>query len=470
MPNKLKLVIFLALAAIIALPAALTCAPAEEEEVEELEPLLVGNVADITGPIGWWNTPRTSGLFASWGMINENEDGIAGREVVLDWYDSTGKVDKYRAGYDKIKAHGVMMSNTCGSGEQLALQPTFDSELEVIFYTCATIKGTCYPIGVFFTWYTTYSDSMNMLTKYINDGWDYAAEGRNPRVAILAYESPYGHAYEQPETFAYMEEMDVDYVGTVMNPFTVVDAMTPIAACHALEADWIATTDVAFATLPGMIKINHEEGWDMKFFTNPFSIDPAIVELAGAENLNGLYFAPNTTAVFGDKGSEVVRVIEAYFDEVFTPKGERCQPFYQAYLETHLMKATYEETIERLAGGSHDSLGNLLTGEPWQELTPEELAAAWEQVSWYELMWTAEHNFRGREVLTYHTVDWSRVTRSPTIAKIMGFEEGEFVFVTGEIDVPLTVSYAADYFDKRDWVAELEALGRGDEIITPLTD
>ena len=210
----------------------------------------VAFLGDLTGPLGFWNAPRLVGIQDSMEYINQTQDGIAGREVYLDWVDSQSKIDMATSGYERLKAKGYVVWHTCGTGEQQMLKARYEDDRSQVLYTCSASPGVMYPPGYVFGTDTYFPDKWGLFVDWLVQNWDFKKMGRTPRIAILTYPSGLGKAILADEFLNYAKEKGVEIVETVFIPFVTVDAATPLMKAKKAGADWcIGMPSATFTSL-----------------------------------------------------------------------------------------------------------------------------------------------------------------------------------------------------------------------------
>ncbi|HEX76574.1 MAG TPA: ABC transporter substrate-binding protein [Dehalococcoidia bacterium] len=367
----------------------------------------VGFLADCSGPIGFWNAPRLMGADACYAWLCSNEYGIAGRRPILDWYDHKSNATEATAGYNKLRQK-YPWNHYCGTGEWQMLKPRVDPD-QFMAMGCTTASNTVYPVGYLFGIAIYYPDQYCTFLKWLNENWDYAGKGRNPRVAYLTYGSGYGRDFINDQTAALAKELKVDVVDDIPLPFAVADPDSIVAALVKCKADY-AYGQGLYASLPPVIKTSYAKGYDIKFCVNTFGIDEAIITLTGPEAAEGRILGINNL-VLPTESSEGMDLLKEYWDKHFVKPADRCCPYIQAWAEGFAAKECIETTLQRVGS--------------WDKITSREIRLTLE--TWND------KNIRGMVTFNY-----SPTTRGVGKARVVEVRNGKWTPTVDWFDVPIS--------------------------------
>lgn len=324
-------------------------------------------LGDLTGPLGFWNAPRLVGIQDAAEYINQKHGGIGGRQIYLEWADTKSKIDIATSAYERLKSFGFPVWHTCGTGEQQILKARYEADKTQIVYTCSTSPNVIYPPGYAFGTAAYYPDLWGAFFDWIVANWDYDKMKRNPKVAILTYESGYGKACITDELFNYAKQKKIDIVETIFIPFVTVDAMTPLMKAKKAGADWCIGQWI-YQSVPPYLNANHKMKLGLKFAVNTFGVDDVIIHNSDPkEAALDLYGVTNWTLAWED--TEGLKIIREIWEKKNRRPEDRGASYILGWMNTWQTKKVIEETLKRV--GSWDKVNSVevrKTSENWGDV------------------------------------------------------------------------------------------------------
>jgi ABC-type branched-subunit amino acid transport system substrate-binding protein len=325
-------------------------------------------LGDLTGPLGFWNAPRLVGIQDAMEYINQNQDGIAGREIYLDWVDHQSKIDMATSGYERLKAKGYLVWHTCGTGEQQMLKARYEDDRSQVLYTCSASPGVMYPPGYVFGTDTYFPDKWGLFVDWLGQNWDFKKMGRKPRIAILTYPSGLGKAILAEEFLNYAKEKGVEIVETVFIPFVTVDAATPLMKAKKAGADWCIGMWL-YQTVPPYLNENYKQKLGLKFAI--VLVEDVVVANANPKDAAiGLVGLSNWTMTWED--SEGMKIIRQTWEKKNRRPEDRGASYILGWMNTWQTKMVVEQTLKRVG--------------KWEKVTAPEIRRTTESWGKFDIM------------------------------------------------------------------------------------
>jgi branched-chain amino acid transport system substrate-binding protein len=134
-----------------------------------------------------------------------------------------------------------------------------------------------YPVDNAYGLYALYASQAAAAMKWLKDNWD---KDRNPRVAIITWDTAYGKSAMVPQFFEYCKKIGVDIVGQELFSMKEKDLTNHLIRLRSKEPDWLLTNTTAVGPLY-IVKSLKELNWDIKLLM-PGGGGPATVRLAPA--------------------------------------------------------------------------------------------------------------------------------------------------------------------------------------------
>jgi len=312
-------------------------------------------LGDLTGPVGFWNAPRLVGIQDSIEYLNQTQNGIAGREVYLDWVDTQSKIDMATSGYERLKAKGYPIWHTCGTGEQQMLKARYEDDRSQVLYTCSASPGVIYPPGYVFGTMSYYPDEFGAFVDWLVKNWDYKKMGRKPRIAILTYPSGLGKVVLADEFLNYVKEKGAEIVETVFIPFVTVDASTPLMKAKKAGADWCIGMWM-YQTIPPYLNENYKQKLGLKFAIA--QVEDTMITLSNPQEAAiGLVGVSNWTMSW--ENTEGMKIIRETWAKKNRRPEDRGASYILGWMNMWMTKMVVEETLKRVGS--------------WDKMTPVEL-------------------------------------------------------------------------------------------------
>ena len=204
-------------------------------------------MGDYSGPYGGLTTP---GLAAHRDVIKywEKNNLIPGAKYELKWADSGGVLARATGIFRRFKQSNPkpLLIVIAQTGEAEALRHLFEEAKIIMFSWGASAKVT-YPVGKYvFANMVSYPDQFGFFLDYVAKNWDYAKEGRNPRVGILTWDTGFGRGFDSERTAAYAVSKKVDIIKPFQfAPTAPVDVSTQVLNLNKAGADWIYSSWMA---------------------------------------------------------------------------------------------------------------------------------------------------------------------------------------------------------------------------------
>ncbi len=256
--------------------------------------IVIGHLADITGPTSAVGKPYADGVQAYADWINAH-GGINGKKVRLLRSDYAYKIPEALNLYKKFKTvDRVLAIQGWGTGDTEALTKMVAKDKIPYFsasYSAHLTDPKKSPYNFFIA--ADYTTQLRAGLKYIMDNWK---EKRKPKLAFIYPDHPYGKA-PIPGGKKYAEELGFEIVGEENVGLRAIEATTQLLNLKKNEPDfaWIGGTTPSTAVI---LKDAKKLGMKTKFLINIWGNDENLIKLAGdaANGALGLQAA----AVYGD--------------------------------------------------------------------------------------------------------------------------------------------------------------------------
>lgn len=362
--------------------------PTEEATAESgtgEEPDLTGETitfyhfGDLSGPLAGITAPLVHGFEDAVGAVND-EGGIFGAEIVLEFRDTGGSVDEAVAAYDAFTSadDSVIVMFTYGSGDAEALATRFAEDQ--IVNLAAGLSGVAFygeGSGYTFGYAPIYPDQFGLFLTWLTENWDEykpATAGDEVNLAYISWPTAYGQGALTPETRAFAEELGVNIVAEEqIDVSPTADTTTAILNAQAAGANVIWTNTLAFGPATVLNDLNSlglrdefvfgANNWAMDLATYAFLADPSYAE--------GM-ISPFPYLWWTDTDNPGIQ----YVEQLFTDNGRNASEHAVGYLLTaagvDLAVAAIKQAIldvgyENLTGQAiHDALEAMGPYQPLQ--------------------------------------------------------------------------------------------------------
>jgi branched-chain amino acid transport system substrate-binding protein len=258
----------------------------------EGETITFYHFGDLSGPYAAITGPLVFGMEDAVKAINEN-GGIRGATIEVEFADTAGSVDEAVAAYDRFTSEGenAMIMITYGSGEAEALASRFAEDKIVNLAAGLSALAFYGPdSGYTFGLGPIYPDQFGLFLDYVTENWETlkpATAGDDIKLAYLSWPGAFGQGALTPETRAYAESLGVEIVAEETYDLSpTADTTTAILNAQAAGANVIWTNTLAFgpaALMNGLGALGLQGefvlggcNWAMDLATYAFVSDPAL--------------------------------------------------------------------------------------------------------------------------------------------------------------------------------------------------
>ncbi len=269
----------------------------EPEEMEESanlsgETITFYHFGDLSGPYAAITSPLINGMQDSVDAINE-QGGIRGATIEVQFQDTAGSVDEAVAAYDRFTSEddNILMMFTYGSGEAEALASRF-AEDKIPTLSAGLSAPAFYgpDSGYIFGLGPIYTDQFGYFLDWLTANWASAkpaGAGDEIKLAYLSWPGAFGQGALTDESRAYAESLGVEIVAEEQYELSpTADTTTAILNAQAAGANVIWTNTLAFgpaALMNGLGALGLKDefllsgvNWAMDVATYAFVSDPAL--------------------------------------------------------------------------------------------------------------------------------------------------------------------------------------------------
>ncbi len=252
---------------------------AEEPDEADGEPIVIGNIADLSGPTGDVGTPYSEGIrgYVEW---RNAQGGIEGRPIDLLWEDYQYDVAVAERLYTDYIASGVVAIQGWGTADTEALRTQINAD-EVPFMSASYseelthFEDTPYNFVVA----TSYSDQLRIALNHI------ASQDPDAEVAVFHHDSPFGTS-PVADGQAYIEDQGLN-LGYQVHPMPggVTDY---IGELRRVANDGVRYIVVQNVESPAALLANDigDQGLDIQLYLLNWAGGETFINLAG-DNAEG---------------------------------------------------------------------------------------------------------------------------------------------------------------------------------------
>jgi len=258
----------------------------------EGETITFYHFGDLSGPYAAITGPLINGMEDAVAALNE-QGGIRGAEVKIEFADTGGSVEEAVAAYDRFTSENdnITIMFTYGSGEVEALASRFAEDEIPNLSAGLSATGFYGPdSGYTFGLGPIYPDQFGLFLDYLTANWadvKPASAGDEIKLAYISWPGAFGQGALTDETRAYAEELGVEIVTEeIFDLSPTADATTAILNAQAAGANVIWTNTLAFgpaALMNGLGALGLKDefvlagaNWAMDLATYAFVSDPAL--------------------------------------------------------------------------------------------------------------------------------------------------------------------------------------------------
>ena len=216
------------------------------------ETITLYHFGDLSGPLAGVTAPLIHGVEDAVKAINDN-GGIFGATIEIEFRDTTSKVEEAVAAYDAFSTAGktapVMI--TYGSGDAEALTSRF-TEDKIVNLSAGLSSKALYGEGSGYTFSGApiYPDQFGYFLMWLKDNWATvkpAAAGDDIKVAYISWPTAYGQAALTDEVRKYATSLGIEIVAEEKyDPAPTADATTAVLNAQAAGANVIYNNTLAF--------------------------------------------------------------------------------------------------------------------------------------------------------------------------------------------------------------------------------
>ncbi len=278
-------------------------------EIARHDEIVVGQLADLTGPTSQIGEPYARGIQAYADWLNA-QGGIRGKKVRLVQVDYANRLPDALQLYEQFKTeHKVVAIQSWGTADTEALMERASRD-KIPFLSASYAAPFADPKKAPYNFFVAadYSTQLRAGLKYLRDTWK---EGRKPKVAFVYPDHAYGKS-PIPAGRRYAVELGFEIVGEEILSLHAIEAAAQIRGLQAMRPDftWIGGSTPSTAVL---LKDARKLGLRTRFFVNLWGNDEDLIQLAGeaAEGVLGL----QASVLYGDDVPGMAAIREA-------PRGE----------------------------------------------------------------------------------------------------------------------------------------------------
>ena len=305
-----------------------------EPEAADGEPIVIGNIADLSGPTGDVGTPYSEGIRGYVDWRNE-QGGIDGRPIELMWEDYQYDVAIAESLYTDYIASGAVAIQGWGTADTEALRGRVNAD-EVPFMSASYSEElTRYEETPYnFIVATSYSDQLRIALNWI-DANDPGAE-----VAVFHHDSPFGTSpVGDGEAYVEDEGLDLGFQSHVM-PGGATDF---IGELRRISDDGVSHVIIQNVESPAALLAGDiaDQGLDIQLHLLNWAAGEQFVELAGDAAEGAIGVQPWTPTDVEVPGQEDARAhLEGEGEELVNLQ------YTQGWWKMDLMVTAIESLVE----------------------------------------------------------------------------------------------------------------------------
>lgn len=300
----------------------------------EDDPILIGNIADLSGPTSDVGTPYSEGVrgYVEW---RNAQGGIGGRQIELLWEDYQYDVAVAERLYTDYSAQQVVAIQGWGTADTEALRGRVNAD-EIPFmsasYSEELTRSNETPFN--FVVATSYSDQLRIALRWIHEQ-DPGAE-----VAVFHHDSPFGQS-PVADGEAYLTEagLDLGYQAHVM-PSGATDFVGELQRVSAAGVRYIVVQNVE-SPAAQLARDIVDQGLDIQLVLLNWSAGETFIELAGDAAEGAIGVQPWTPVAHQVPGQQDAR-------DFLAAKGEELASLHytQGWWTMALMATAIESIVD----------------------------------------------------------------------------------------------------------------------------
>lgn len=298
------------------------------------EPILIGNLADLSGATADVGTPYSEGVRAYVDWRNDN-GGVGGRPIELLWEDYQYDVAVAERLYADFTAEGVVAIQGWGTADTEALRGRVNQD-EIPFMSASYSEELTHAEETPYNFVvaTSYSDQMRIALRWIHE------QDPGAQVAVFHHDSPFGQS-PVGDGEAYIDEngLDLGYHVFVM-PSGATDFVGELQRAEAEGVGYAIVQNVESPAAQLAQDIN-AQGLDIQLVLLNWSSGELFVDLAGDAAEGAVSVQPWTPVANDVPGQDDAK---AYLEE----QGDELTSlhFTQAWWTMAVMADAIEQVVE----------------------------------------------------------------------------------------------------------------------------
>jgi branched-chain amino acid transport system substrate-binding protein len=301
---------------------------------DDAEPIVIGNIADLSGPTGDVGTPYSEGVrgYVEW---RNAQGGIAGRPIELLWEDYQYDVAVAERLYSDYVARGVVAIQGWGTADTEALRSRVNAD-EIPFISASYSEELTHAANTPYNFVvaTSYSDQLRIALRWIHEQ-DPGAE-----VAVFHHDSPFGTS-PVADGGAYIEQngLDLGYQVYVM-PGGATDFVGELRRVQDSGVSYIIVQNVE-SPAAVLARDIADQGLDVQMILLNWAGGELFVDLAGDAAEGAVSVQPWAPVAHQSAGQDDAR---AYLEE----QGEQLRSLHytQGWWKMALLADAIEAVID----------------------------------------------------------------------------------------------------------------------------
>lgn len=322
-------------------------------------PIRIGAIFDLTGPTADVGTDYADGM-RMWVRWTNEQGGIEGRQVELDYEDYAYEVTRAEQAYSRMVSRGVVAFMGWGTGDTEALQARV-AEDQVPFSSASLSHRLGDPTEAPYNFLvaTSYSDQFRIALEWIAQRHEERYESREgertaPTVALMHNASPFGLSPARQGGADYAIARGIDLALHEM-PRGAVDFTAELSRIRQSGAQYVVIQNTS-GPAAQVLRNAESLGMDQTFLCLNWCANALVVRLAGdaAEGLMGAVpYAPLSVDVPG------TRVIREYMEAMGGFLERRTNAFTQGWWTI----AVFGEAMRRIVASGRELTGAAVKAE-----------------------------------------------------------------------------------------------------------
>ncbi|MDY6969198.1 MAG: ABC transporter substrate-binding protein [Spirochaetota bacterium] len=309
---------------------------------EKLKIIKLPCIVDISGPYAPITAPAYSGFLDACEYVNE-QGGIEGVPVEAVVRDCSGKVDtaiSYYTDFREMEPKPLAIFISV-SAEGAALRERIVEDDMIAM--CVPGTPALYPPSNTFGLYPMYQDMFGGFLDWLVDTWDWKKKGRNPRLAIMTWDTTYGRSIFTDEVDAYAKKKKVDIVAKEVFGVRDMDVSTQLVRVREKKPDWIFT-NVAVTGAAAIAKSAKDLKYKIKLASNTTFDWSAL--MIGGKIMDGSVIC-FSYASWDDLKNPGTKLLTKWFKEKKRRPQERTLVYHLAWAHVLTMREVISKVVNK---------------------------------------------------------------------------------------------------------------------------